>query len=63
MKLREFVQWLQSLENQDVVVQVIKHSRGYGYHNVDGSIDIVSLYTDHHVTYDSHTLLLGEIYA
>ena len=79
MKVRELIQWLATVGDQDAEVEVVQHSSGTSYYDQGGNASAVafdpekhSSYTDlrgnPHIKpdaayYNARTLLLGELDA
>ena len=79
MKVRELIQWLETVEDQDAEVEVVQHSRGYGYYDQGGNASTAAFDPEKHTTYtdlrgnplikpdatyyNARTLLLGELDA
>jgi len=79
MKVRELIQWLATVEDQDADVEVVQHSRGTGYYEQGGTASVVAFDPEKHTTYtylrenphikpdapyyNARTLLLGELDA
>ena len=79
MKVRELMQWLATVEDQDADVEVVQHSCGTGYYDQGGSASPAAFDPEKHATYtdlrgnphikqdatyyNARTLLLGELDA
>ena len=79
MKVRELIQWLATVKDQDAEVEVVQHSRGTGYYDQGGNASAVAFDPEKHATYtdlrgnphikpdasyyNARTLLLGELDA
>ena len=79
MKVRELIQWLAKVQDQDAEVEVVMHSRGTGYYDQGGTASAVAFDPEKHATYtdlrgntyikpdapyyNARTLLLGELDA
>ncbi len=79
MKVKELIQWLATVEDQDAEVEVVQHSRGTGYYDQGGNASATAFDPGKHATYtdlrgnphikpdatyyNTRTLLLGELDA
>ena len=79
MKVKELIQWLAKVEDQDAEVEVVQHSRGTGYYDQGGNASTAAFDPEKHTTYtdlrgnphikpdatyyNARTLLLGELDA
>lgn len=79
MKIRELIQWLATVEDQDAEVEVVRHSSGKTYYDQGGNAKEVAFDPKKHATYtdrrgnpyiepdalyyNARTLLLGELNA
>jgi hypothetical protein len=65
MKVRELIQWLATVKDQDAEVEVVQHSRGTGYYDQGGNASAAAFDPEKHTTYTNlrRTLLLGELDA
>ena len=77
MKVRELIEWLSTIEDQDADVEVVQHALGARYYEQGGTASAVIFDPDKHATYtdlrgnkyikpdapyyNSRTLLLGEL--